>query len=115
MNYNVITLPLTQLLKKDVTYTWSNIQDKSFRTIKNELTKAPTLQFYDPNKVLNLANDANEYGIGSVLSQEGKPIGFTSRNLTETERNYALLEIELLAIINGLRNFTIILTEEQHK
>ena len=66
VNYNEIMLHLTQLLKKDVTYTWSNIQDKSFRTIKSELTKAPTLQFYDTNKVLNLENDASEYGIGSV-------------------------------------------------
>ena len=56
-------------MNQDVTYTWSNIQDKSFRSIKNELTIALTLQFYDPSKVLILENDASEYGIGSVLSQ----------------------------------------------
>ena len=61
-------LPITQLLKKDVTYTWSNSQNTSFRRIKTELTKAPTLQFYDQTKELLMENNASEYGIGSILS-----------------------------------------------
>ena len=87
-------------MKKDVTYTWSTNQEKAFNRIKKELTEAPTLQFYDQRKELHLENDASEFGIGSVLSQEGKPIAYTSINLTETERNYFQIEQELLAIIN---------------
>ena len=30
-NYNKIMLPCTELLKKDVTYTWSNSQETSFK------------------------------------------------------------------------------------
>ena len=52
-----------------------------------------------------MENNASEYGIGSVLSQDGKPIGFTNRNLTESEKNYAQIKKELLAIINGLQKY----------
>ena len=52
-----------------------------------------------------MENNASEYWIGSVLSQEGKPIGFPSRNIIETEWNYAHIEKEQLAIIIGLQKF----------
>ena len=92
-------------MQKDVTYTWSTNQEKAFNIIKKELMEAPTLQFYDQRKELHLENDASEFGIASVLSQEGKPIAYTSINLTETERNYFQIEQELLAIINGFQKF----------
>ena len=56
-----------------------------------------------------LENDESEYEIGSIVRRIGASIDLTSRNLTETERNYSKIEKELLiaissllAIINGL-------------
>ena len=54
------------------------------------LINAPVLAFYDPKKELRLENIASEYGLGSALFQEGKPVAYASR--TETEKRYAQIE-----------------------
>lgn len=97
--------PLNNLLRKDVTWTWSENQEQSFNTIKQLICKASTLSYYNPNKELTLENDASEYGLGSVLTQEGRPLAFASRSLSDTERRYAQIEKEMLAIVYGLEKF----------
>ena len=90
--------PLTNLTKRNMPWNWSTAEQKAFDVIKSKLTSAPVLTFYDTNKALTLENDASDYGIGSVLKQEGRPIAFASRTLTDTERNYAQIEKEMLAV-----------------
>ena len=97
--------PLQNLLRKDVIWTWSTAQQKSFEDVKKLVTSAPILAFYDPSKELTLENDASEYGLGSALFQEGRPIAFASRSLTSPERNYAQIEKEMLAVCFGLVKF----------
>ena len=71
--------------------------------IKSHLTKAPVPVFYNPSsKELTLENDASDYGLGSAPWQEGKPIAFVSRILTDTECRYAQIEKEMLAVMYGL-------------
>ena len=48
--------------------------------------------------------DALNKGLGAVL-QEGKPIAFASKALTETEQRYANIERELLALVFGCERF----------
>ena len=69
------------------------------------LTNAPVLTFYDTEKKLRLKNDASECGLGSALMQEGKPVAYASRTLTETEKRYAQIEKEMLAVAFGLEKF----------
>ncbi len=80
---------LHNLLKKDVLWNWSSAQQKAFDNIKNKIADCTTLVFYDPSRELTLQNDASEYGIGSVIMQDGKPIAFASRRPSDAERNYA--------------------------
>jgi hypothetical protein len=93
------------LLKKDVPWNWSAEQQKAFEMAKQLTTTAPVLVFYDPVKPLTLENDASEYGIGSAIYQDGKPLAFCSRSLTETEQRYAQIEKEMLAVHYGLSKF----------
>ena len=69
------------------------------------LINAPLLAFYDPTKEVRLENDASEYGLGSALFQEGKPVAYASRTLTETEKWYAQIEKEMLTVSFGLEKF----------
>ena len=97
--------PLYNLLKKDVKWTWSENQHNAFETVKDMIVNSPVLSYYDPVKELTLENDASEYGLGTALMQEGKPIAFASRALSSAERNYAQIEKEMLAILYGLNKF----------
>ena len=69
------------------------------------IIKASNLNIFDPNKKIVLENDASEYGLGSVLMQDGKPVAYASRTLSASERNYAQIEKEMLAIVFGLEKF----------
>ncbi|XP_060582493.1 uncharacterized protein K02A2.6-like [Ruditapes philippinarum] len=69
------------------------------------MTKAPVLAYYDPKKPVTLQVDSSARGLGCTCLQDGKPIAFASKNLTPTERGYAQIEKETLAILHGLRRF----------
>ncbi|RUS68488.1 hypothetical protein EGW08_023750 [Elysia chlorotica] len=97
--------PIQNLTKKDVPFLWSESQKNAFLAVKSKIVDSPCLAIYDPHKELTLENDASEYGLGSVLLQDGKPLGFASRTLSEAERNYAQIEKELLAVIFGMNKF----------
>ena len=97
--------PLQNLLKKDVSWTWSESQEKAFQDVKKMIEADVKLAFYDPEKELALENDASEYGLGAVLMQGGRPVAYASRSLTPAERNYAQIEKEMLAVKYGLEKF----------
>lgn len=63
------------------------------------------LKFYDPRAEVTLQCDASEYGLGATLLQGGQPVAFASRTFSRTERNYAQLEKEGLAIVFGCQRF----------
>jgi hypothetical protein len=69
MKFSQIALPLTRLIWKDVSFTWGEECEKSFRTLKKKLTKASYLTIPNPNKRYIVFCDASSKGLGSVLMQ----------------------------------------------
>jgi len=68
------------------------------------------LVHFDPKLEICLACDASAYGIGVVLSHKmpdgsEKPVGFASRTLTQTEKNYSQMEKEGLPCVYGVKHF----------
>ena len=53
--------------------------------IKILITNAPVLAYFDHNKPITTPKEASKYGLGWVLLQNGKPVGFASKSLTTTE------------------------------
>ena len=49
--------------------------------------------------------DASQRGLGACLLQEGEPIAYASKSLTDTETRYANIERELLAIVFACQQF----------
>lgn len=73
--------------------------------MKNALAKAPALANFDVNKEINIQTDASSGELGACLLQSGKPIFFASRRLTESEKQYAQIEKEMLAIAFAAKKF----------
>lgn len=89
--------------------------------IQQLVTKASKLKFYYVNKPVTLSVDASSEGIGAVLLQEGQPVAYGSRALSDCQRRYAQIEKELLAIVYGCEKFhqyvygKVIQVESDHK
>ena len=97
--------PLRQLEKKEVEWHWQRPQSKAFNEIKDLVTKAPVLRYFDVSKNITIQCDASQYGIGATLLQEGQPVHYANRALTTTEQNYAQIEKELLAVVFSCEHF----------
>ncbi|UYV84166.1 K02A2.6-like [Cordylochernes scorpioides] len=69
------------------------------------VSNAPILTFFDPTKPITISSDASQYGIGTVLMQGGQAIEYASFSLNATQRKYAQIEKELLAIVFGCERF----------
>ena len=77
----------------------------AFNKVKKLVTEAPVLSYYDPTHELEIQCDASQTGLGAALLQEGRPIAYTSRALTDTEERYAQIGKEMLAIVFSLEKF----------
>ena len=73
------------------------------------MAKETLLAYPDFSKKFEIHTDASDYQLGAVISQEGKPIAFFSRKLTQAQRNMTVTEKELLAIVETLKEFRNIL------
>ncbi|XP_063046009.1 uncharacterized protein K02A2.6-like [Engraulis encrasicolus] len=100
-----ITSPLRELLRKDAAWHWSHQHTAALEKLKTALMQAPVLQFYDQSKPLAIQCDASKDGLGACLLQEGRPLSYASRALTDSEKNYAQIEKELLAIVFSTKRF----------
>jgi hypothetical protein len=49
--------------------------------------------------------DASATQLGAVIAQDNRPIAFFSRKLSKTQQKYSVAEIELLAIVETLKEF----------
>ena len=104
-NISIITAPLRSLLKSDVLFSWGPEQTAAMTTVKQMLTTAPVLSYFDPSIRSTIQADASQQGLGACLLQKGKPIAYASRSLLPAECNYAQIEKELLAIVFACQKF----------
>lgn len=104
-NLSAVAEPLRQLLKKESEWQWQQQQEDAFNQLKNLVTKAPVLAFFDAKQQIVLSVDASQKGLGAVLMQNQQPVAYASRTMTECEERYAQIEKEMLAIVFGLEHF----------
>ena len=102
--------PLHQLLKKDVPWNWTSVEQRAYETCKTSLSSDALLVHYDAKRELRLACDASSYGLGAVIShvmddEHERPIAFASRTLSASEKNYAQIEKEALSLVFGVKRF----------
>ena len=97
--------PLRSLMKKDVAWQWNEEHRKSYQILKEDCSRQPTLRYYDVSKPVKISCDSSKCGLGAVLEQDGHPVAYASRALTDSQQRYAQIEKELLAIVFACDKF----------
>ena len=112
--FSNIAKPLYDLLRKNATFKFSELELQSFETLKEKLISAPVLSIYNLNDETELHCDARKVGLGAVLLQRKAdkqlhPIFYFSKRTSDYETRYRSFELETLAIVYALRRFKVYL------
>ena len=75
--------PLRDLTHKDVVWCWDSLQEKAQNDVKSLIVSAPVLAYYKSTEVVEIQCDSSQSGLGAALVQNGHPIAYASRALTE--------------------------------
>jgi ribonuclease HI len=102
-NFSKIAKPMTELLKINTPYVWSDKCEASFQELKTRLTTTPVLTLPDASKDFVVYCDSSRQGLGCVLMQGGKVVAYASRQLRKHEENYPTHDLELAAVIHALK------------
>ena len=97
--------PLRKLTLKSNQWAWTIEHDSAFETIKKLVPQAPVLKYYDVNEEVTIQCDASKDGLGCAIMQNGQPIAYASKTMTATEKRYAQIEKECLAIVYACEKF----------
>ena len=111
-NFSAVTEPLTQLLRKNTPFVWTEPCQLAFEKLKAMLQSAPVLSAPDFNRPFKIAVDASDVAAGAVLLQEDQdgvdhPVCYFSRKFNQSQRNYSTVEKECLAVILALTHFEV--------
>ena len=118
-NFADVVAPLTNLLKKEVKFIWTPVEQEAFKMVKSMLTCEPVLKAPDFSKPFQLAVDASAIGMGTVLMQVDDngidhPVSFYSKKLVKHQQNYSVVEKEALSLLSALRHYNVYLGSSPH-
>lgn len=111
--------PVRDLLRPGNTWHWTSQHDEAFAKVKETLISPPILAHYDPALPTMLQTDASRlHGFGFVLLQRHNEVWRLvqcgSRFVTNTESRYAMIELELGAVVWGMRKCHVYLVGLPH-
>jgi hypothetical protein len=90
---------------KKVPWHWDEIHQRAFNHVNATIAKNVVLAYPDYSKVSEIYTDATSKQLGAVITQDNRPIAFFSRELSNAQRKYSVTKIELLAIVETLKEF----------
>lgn len=109
--FSAIAKPIHDTIKVKQEFKWTSEAQRAMNVLKERLTSSPLLVHYDPAAQPIIRCDASGYGLGAVLLQKSDDplksgvIAYTSRTLSQSERNYATTHKECLAMIHAIKQW----------
>ena len=104
-NLSDMTKPLRDLTQNCVEWVWDTAQQTALDELKKAVVTTPVLRYYNLEEEVTIQSDASQSGLGAALLQNGQPVAYASRALTDAETRYAQIEKELLAIVFACERF----------
>ncbi|GJT12596.1 putative reverse transcriptase domain-containing protein [Tanacetum coccineum] len=101
--FSKIAKPMTKLTQKSVKFNWGEKEETTFQTLKQKLCSAPILPLPEGSENFIVYYDASHKGLGAVLMQKEKVIGYASHQLKIYEKNYTTHDLELGAVVFALK------------
>ena len=81
-----VVQPLREMTAKEAKFIWSQQHKTAFKEVRELVVKHPVLKYYDVLEPVVVQCDASEQGLEAALLQNGQPVAFASRSLSQTER-----------------------------
>lgn len=94
---------MTELLKKDHKFVWSDDCKNSFDELKTRLTSAPFLTLPDIYRSFDVYCDTSRRAIEYILMQDIKVMAYASRDLIIHYGNYPTHDLELAAVAHTFK------------
>ena len=113
-DFATLAEPLRKLTRKEVKWQWNSEQQMTFETLKQRLTSADVMSYYNQNAETNIIVDGSPFGLGAILNQKQsdgnfKPVAYASRTLSPIERRYSQTEREALSVYWAIKRFNMYL------
>jgi hypothetical protein len=94
---------------------WDQIHQQAFDNVKAAIAKETVLAYPEFLKPFEIYTDNSSTQLGAVITQDNRPISFFSRKLSKTQQKYSVTEIELLVIVETLKEFKKMLWGQRHQ
>lgn len=95
----------TKKKRKANPWRWDAEHDEAFRRVKEIIARDVILAYPDFAKKFVIYTDASTRQLGGVITQDNRPLAFFSRKLTKAQEKYTVTELELLSIVELLKEF----------
>jgi len=90
---------------KKIPFHWDQSHQKAFEAIKTTIARDVVLAYLDYSHVFEIYTDASSRQLGAVITQRERPIAFFSKKLSTAQQKYSVTELELLSIVETLKEF----------
>ena len=95
---------MTELLKKDTKFKWTEDCEASFQELKKHLVTTPVLILPDICKDFQVYCGASRLGLGGVLMQDRRVVSYASWQLRPHELNYDTHGFQLAVVVHALKS-----------
>ena len=102
-------------ISKSRSIVWTSELNEQFENLKKLILSAPVVRLPNVENDFILETDASHTAVGAVLKQSfadtglEHPVGFFSRTLSGSERNYGAYELEMYAVVRAMEHFRMFL------
>eukprot|EP00970_Alexandrium_tamarense_P007288 scaffold1320_cov130-Alexandrium_tamarense.AAC.2 len=84
---------------------WDEKHQQAFENVKAMIARDVVLAYPNFKEEFVIYTDASKRQLGAVITQNNRPIAFFSRKLSEAQSKYSVTELELIAMVECLKEF----------